>query len=112
MNRPSVLQPMEPDRAQEVVINLIRRQAMFVCEIDPTKVKDMVCVAIGGEFQKEPSKDYVDVTCRTMADACQLAYNCIREEVSFAVVPRTLAVLDTEWIITAERPKRRGISAA
>lgn len=109
MTRPHQLPPMEPDHAREVVVNLIRRQTTFVCEIDPAKVKDMVCIALGAVWEKRPDYDYVDMTATALADACQFAHNCVRDEMSFGV---TVHVHHREpnWQFTAERPKRRTIS--
>lgn len=103
------LQPMEPDRAREVVVNLIRRQRKFVAEIDPAQVKDMVCVHLGAEFEKRPDQDYVDMTAVTLGDACQFAYNCVRDEMSFGCYTY-YRDNQPNWQFTAERPKRRGIS--
>lgn len=109
MTRPHWLQPMEPDHAGEVVVNLIRRQIKFVCEIDPEKVKDMVCVALRAEFVRRETHDYGELVAKHVADACQFAVNCLRDEISFGVIPQRVGP-DVEWRFVAERPKRRGIS--
>lgn len=107
--RPHWLQPMEPDHASEVVVNLIRRQVAFVCEIDAAKIKDMVCVALRAELVRQDTHDYGELVAKQFADAAQFAVNCVRDEISFGVVPMTFAD-HVEWRFTAEKPKRRGIS--
>lgn len=99
---------MEPDRARVYALNLVRHRRKFALEVDPTLpgMKDVVCIAIDGEFQKDDKHDYVDMHARSVDEACQFAYNCCNSEVSFAVNPMTYPDGRAEWMFTAVRRKR------
>jgi hypothetical protein len=101
---------IEPDQAKEHVINLLRKRRKFVLEVDPTlpQMKDVVCIAIGGEFQeRRATHDYLkEIAVQTLDDAIHFGLNCLRHEVSFAVAPMDYPGGRTEWKFTAERPRR------
>ncbi len=99
---------LEPDRAREMAVNLIRERRRFVCEIDPTAphMKDVVCIAVGAEFQERPEFHYIRLRAVTRDEAAQFVYNCVQGEMSFSVTPETMPDGRTEWLLLAERWKK------
>lgn len=99
---------LEPNRAQEAVINLIRHHRPFVVEVDPSvmHMKDVVCIAVGGEFIERPEYHYVRLRAVTHEEACHFAYNCVQGEMSFSMRPETMPDGRCEWAMLAERRKK------
>jgi hypothetical protein len=100
---------LEPDCARERAIGLIRDAVPFVVEMTTTvrHMKDVVCLAIGGEFQEEPEKyDYIRLRATHREEACQAVWNWINAELSFAVRPERVNGDNLEWVMVARMPKR------
>jgi hypothetical protein len=106
---------LEPDAAREHILNLLRRRAKFAVELDETardrsggSLKDVVCIAIGGEFIERPkTHDYAHrLTCQSLDDASHFALNCLSGSLCFAVAYERHPDKREEWMFTAERRKR------
>lgn len=108
---------LEPDRAKDYIVNLIRTQRDFAMEIDAglkdaygASLKDVVCIALGGRLVERA--DYLlakGIVLRTRDDATHMALKFLREEICFHVVAKPLPMNQCEWHFTAERSQREHI---
>lgn len=97
--------PVEPDRAREQAVNLIRKRVPFVMDQDPAALKDVIVVGIGGSLkERRETHEYArEMTCTSLDDACHFALNCLREGFAFSVTPTAYPDGRTEWRFVAER---------
>lgn len=100
---------VEPDRCQELAVNLIRKHQPFVVEIDPTLrgMKDVCIVSVRGALvRRDTTHDYIKKVGLRADEAAQYAVNLIRNELSFEVACAWLNEKTPEWTFHVEMVKR------
>ncbi len=96
---------LEPDRAREMVINLIRRRVPFSLDQEDTTAKDVRVIGVHGDLvERAETHDYARrLTCTHRDEATHFALNAEREGFSFTVRPTEYPDGRCEWSFTLER---------
>lgn len=112
---------VEPDKAAEMLVNLVRLKRNFAVEMEDYKtaaaghsLHDVICIAVGAQLVKRHDTHLYaeDMVHKTRDDATWFALALLRDRICFSVkvtvYPREMGRPD-EWAFTAERAKRRGL---
>lgn len=107
---------VDPGRAEEMVINLLRRRQKFALtqEAEYGSMYDVVNITLGDRLvEKGDVYEYAkSLVCETLDDAIQFALNCVRNKLSFSCFVTQNVGHHEQWSFTAERHRsireRRG----
>lgn len=107
--RPARHYTVEPDRAKEMILNLLRKRRRFALtqQAEYGHMYDVVNITIGGSLvERRETEEYAhSMVCENLDEACQFAVNCLNNHLSFAVYVTQNPGHHEQWVFSAERNK-------
>ena len=92
---------LEPDRAREYCLNLIRDRQPFAVEIDPRLIKDLIVIYRGAVLEGREGWSHVPKRAVNRDEASHYVQGLIAAELTFQVTPERVGDRD-EWRFLVE----------